>query len=305
MNFLMLRGEFPRDRKNPGEILYDSLDRETDMYTHLWANVIGAGDRGIVLYFGHKYHARYSSWFDVRCVSRLEDYGTPDVPDVIFARGACPEYKAILGRWPMALRVYYGAGRHFVPPNRNYDLVLVDSEQQSRKVTKGMHIRTGLFLKPAAPHFRVVTCEKRYDACLVAVHPRDQRKRVEWVYRTAPLDITVLQIGERRGKVPKNVTVVHAKREDMPTLMCQCRVGIVPSTEDDSGPRVVPEFIACGLPVVTSTDVHLYDDAYRPIRAPLDGFWRAVRGAIGGPPGVQPIGCEAAGRRLRQQIEEI
>jgi glycosyltransferase involved in cell wall biosynthesis len=305
MNFLMLRGEYPKDRKDPTEILYDSLERETDMYTHLWYRVLGQGDRGTVLYFGHDYHATYAPNFDVRFQRHLKDFGTPDVPDVIFCRGALEEYRVLLERWPMALRVYYGAGKHFVPSNRAWDLVMVDSEAQQRKVRKGMGLRVELFLKPAAPHFRKLDCPKDYDICFVAVHPHDSRKRVEWVYDTVPKDLRVLQIGDKTGRPPGNVKIVHAEREDMPTLMNRCKVGIVPSTAQDSGPRVVPEFTACGLPVVASTDVHL-NPAYRVATADLHLFWDVVRQALSGAiPAAEPADCQSAGRVLRSQIDAI
>jgi hypothetical protein len=301
----MLRGEYPKDREDPTEILYDSLRAETDMYTHLWYNALESWDYGTVLYFGHKRRRQYEPNFEVQFVKSLGDYATPHVPDVIFCRGNLEEYKPVLERWPMARRIYYGAGRHFVPPNRNYDLVLVDSEQQMRKVSKGMGINVQLFLKPAAPHFKMVDSEKNFDTCLVAVHPRDPRKRVHWVYDTVLKDLQVLQIGNLEGKPPKNVRIVRAESREMPGLMAQCCVGIVPSTGEDSGPRVVPEFVACGLPVIASTDVHLYDDAYKPVRASLGDFWDTVKRIIKEPPEVplQPVTCKAAGRRLRLQIE--
>lgn len=310
MNYLMLRGSYPTDRENPAEILYSSLESETDMYTHLWNAVLDEKDRGTVLYYGHNYHAQYHPNFDVRMVKDLADYKTADIPHVIFCRGNCPEYNKVLNRWPCAKRVYYGAGRHYVPPSRNYDMVLVDSEEQKRKIEKGMHIRTALFCKPSAPHFRLIDCEKQYDCCFVAIHPKDPRKQVQWVYETVPKGMTILQIGNPPKRHPKNVHVVKARSEMMPKLMAMCRVGILPSTEDDSGPRVVPEFIACGLPVVASVEVRLWDDMYHPIRAPRLYFWDTVKQVIKDhldekAREATPITVRTAAIRLRWAMEEL
>jgi len=305
MNFLMLRGEYPRDRKDPTEILYDSLQAETDMYTHLWYRVLTPIDHGTVLYYGHDYHADYAHNFDVRFQKHLRDYRTAHVPDVIFCRGDKEEYRALLKRWPMALRVYYGAGKSYMPSTRDWDLVLVDSERQAHNIKKATKMKVELFLKPAAPHFQRVDAEKKYDVCLVAIHPRDPRKRVAWAHSTMPRGLKALQLGNEDRNAPHSFKVVNAKREAMPAMMSQCRVGILPSSSDDSGPRVVPEFAACGVPVVASDDVNL-NPAYCVPQVRLGQFWDTVKKALaGGIPAGDPVSCESAGRVLRSQIDAI
>jgi len=102
---------------------------------------------------------------------------------------------------------------------------------------------------------------------------------VGWVWDTVPKDLSVLQLGNPlKGKrPPKNVKVKHVSRESMPKAMSKCHVGIAPYNRDDSCPRVVSEFLACGLPVVARDSLQIWGYKYPVILADKAHFWDQVR----------------------------
>ena len=51
-------------------------------------------------------------------------------------------------------------------------------------------------------------------------------------------------------------------RKDLPKLVSSCRVGVCCSTNYDSCPRVIPEYLACGLPVVATSNINFWHSKY-------------------------------------------
>lgn len=277
----MLRGFYPTDRRNPSEILYDSLERETDMWTHLANAIRRPQDTCTVLYAGKKHHRRYSDSLDVMFVNDIKDYKGPK-PQFIFARGGFDEWYDFVNIHSSALRVYYGAGKRLVPSRGRWNMVFVDGPHQRDLVKEEKpYQNTQLFWKPAPPHFKHIPgIKQQYDVCYVAVHPKDKRKRLHWVYDTCPKDLKILQLGEDPGHHPKNVTHMNLTREEMPLAINACRIGIAPYTSDDSGPRIVPEMNACGLRVVLSETVPIWDVMYNTTRSSDEEFWGVVRAGV-------------------------
>lgn len=282
MNILFLRGRFPTDRANPKEILYSCKEDETDVYTEMMYAFCAPKDHCTMLYWGHRAVVRYSENFEVRFVPDFESYGHERRVDLIIARGGFPEYQPILRRHHWALKAYYGAGRRAIPEPSfsDYDLILADSKEQIEDIRLIYPYKNvQLWLKPASHIFRPLPFTKKYDVCYVAIHPKDPRKRLKYVYETLPSDLRVLQLGNypKRHKPPPNVTVKLVRRESMPKAMSKCKVGIAPYSKDDSAPRCVSEFLACGLPVVGVKGLRIWQDRY-PIRiVSKDAFWNTVR----------------------------
>ena len=281
MNYLMLRGLYPKDRKHPDEIFHDSIQQENDVWTELLYAMMGSADTGTVAYLnGPDRERQYGERFRVVCGKF--DHNTP--VHFIIARGGFKEYNPVLAAHPHAVKVYYGAGVRYIPAKTDftYDMILVDCEEQRKAVLKVYPFaNVQLMVKPASHIFHPVEIRKQYDFCFVAIHPSDPRKNVRWVYETVPRSATVLQLGNAPTfKVPPNVTVKHIAREKMPKAMSKCRVGICPYTADDSCPRVVPEFMACGLPVVALKDVSINKQLYLMHTAKKEGFWEAAAAAM-------------------------
>lgn len=215
--------------------------------------------------------------------------------DYIFARGGHPYYNIVLKNQPTAFKIYYGSGIRFCPDKKiKYDLILVDNEEQY-KIVERHHPNTKIskWFKPAANHFQVIpSIKKEFDICFVArckSRFQEKIKRVKWFYKNLPEHYKVLHIGDSNGITPpKNVTIVRGvSKLDMPRYINQCKVGVIPYKAYDSTPRVLPEMLACGLPVVT-LEVPYWDFMYNPLktwtdRATKKNIWDKVDDALYGP----------------------
>lgn len=313
MNLLFLRGQVPRDR-NPDEIMYTSIYNETDMWTHLAYEMTGPDDMCTMLYWGGNRRVYYGKNFCIQFIPDLKKYRCSFIPDTIIARGGFSEYNKTLKQFPGALKIYYGAGKRYIPKKgKLYDIILVDSNKQREQVYKKypeIHIET--FFKAAPDNlFYPRDVKKLYDICFVAANPADKRKRVQWVYKTCPKNYNVLQIGKHpKFPVPKNVVVKRVIKEKVPKLISQCKVGIVPYSSDDSGPRVIPEMMACDVvPIIMNTCQvnHMYPTFKK------EDFWSAVKHRLNSKTvGVSPFDTYISGftmkhaaKELREKIENV
>lgn len=276
MKLLFLRGHVPMDL-NPKEIMFDSLEADSDMWVHL-AAALGE-ERCEVVLWGGKRVVQYNNTLTIRWVDKLKHYKPDFTPDVIFERGGFDEGRKFCKRFPDAFKIYYGSGVRYRPKKgAKYDLVLVDSERQQRKAMKhGWNAQ--LWQKPSAPCFHYMPeVAKEYDVCYVADGRfpfRAKIKNVDWFYRHVPKDLKVLHLGwSGDRKVPKNVTVKRVQRGEMPLWYNKCKVGVVPYTDYDSAPRVIPEMNACGLGVVISDEVNTTQKQFG---VPLKNIWNQVR----------------------------
>lgn len=280
MNYLFLRGQVPLDRPKR-EITWSSLESSTDMWEHLFSTVVGPRDLGKVLYWGGHRRVYYRDNFSVEWVHSLNSY-RGFKPDIIVARGGFKEYRPILSEFSTAYRVGYFANHWQDPPDIDlYDCVLVDSDHQKRAMEeRGKKAR--LFVKTCAPTFNIQHREKKWDCCFCAIHPNNPRKNASWIYKTAPKDLTVLQLGNAPKKlsIPKNVVVKKVLHHSVPKAMNKCRVLIAPYTEEDSAPRVMVEAMACNLQVVRLNTVHAWREMYDGLVATKEEFWDKVRSAV-------------------------
>ncbi len=199
--------------------------------------------------------------------------------DIIFSRGGFKWQSEILKAHPESFKIYYGAGRRFVPDdNIKYDLVLCDSHRQKKAIEQAGY-NGQLFFKPAASCFKPHNVKKEYDVCYIANGQQAQFKGVQWVYETAPKNLKILHLGyPSKLTPPENVTCKRVDRIDMAKEISKCKVGIVPYfNKIDSGPRVIPEMLACGLPVYAANNLHLWKNKYQvEVRAQW-GFWQIVK----------------------------
>ncbi len=165
MNLLFLRGSVPKDR-DPNQIKFTNLVKCDDVWTQLASHMSKDGF-GEVWYWGGRREVVYRCNFVERWVSDYKKYKTSFKPDVVFARGGFPQYDTIFERFPKAFKIYYGAGRRFLPQSRfkNYDLILVDTPKQLARARKTFpKVRSELFIKPAADNiFQPCSATKDYD----------------------------------------------------------------------------------------------------------------------------------------------
>jgi len=293
MKIALLRGKADR----PNYVAFDNIEDDDDMWTQLLYAMCGKEHEGVVYYWGGDRKAQYKPNFIVRWKSRLDNIDPSDAPDVIIARGGFEEYDKYLEARPRAIKIYYGAGKRFMPCQdfRKYDAILADSDWQKRRTERHYPLTiVWPMVKPAAENvFKPVEVARTHDVLFSAIHPGDDRKQVEWVYDTCPKKIRVLQVGETPKHKPPNVTVRMVPKAYMPRMICKCALTIAPYTHDDSAPRIIPESWACGRSVVAPPDLSVWWGQYQGFSgiqsAGRKDFWDVVRRAMDSPPAPQSI----------------
>ncbi len=276
MNFLMLRGQVPQDR-DPQEIIFNRLEDVCDVWTQLFFAMTKGNDHYAELWywggerehkFTHNFIEKWTKPFNMYDIKHPKCIDPLFTPDVVFCRGGFPEYHHVLKRFPKAIKIYYGAGRRFLPQPGfyDYDIILQDSPEQveicKAKFPKAL---TTLFIKPAADNIMYpIEAEKEYDVCFPA-NGAQEFKGHKFVYKTVPKDIKLLNLGNNpRGyEYPNNVTSYRVLRTKIAQHYAKCKMGIVAVNSDiDSCPRVIPEMLACGLPIVVLDGVRFWKEKY-------------------------------------------
>lgn len=272
MNWLFLRGKMER----PKECSWHSLDECTDMWTHLFAEMVNEDDMGMVFYSNGTRSIMYKKNFGEVWVNSFKKPGIYGKPDIIVARGGFKEYVPLLKKYPEAIKVYYGANHGCIPKDGiKYSVILCDSPEQALKC-KERGLNGKLFFKPAAPHFFPRTVDKKYDVGYSAIWPKDKRKNVSWVHKTAPKELKILQMGHN-CKSPSNFSVKYISSDRMPRAISKCKVIIAPYTSEDSCPRIIPEALACGVPVIALKSCQFWKSKYSIAVKGKDDFWDTVK----------------------------
>ncbi len=323
MKFLMLRGQVPQDR-NPEEIIFDSIEKNDDVWSQLLYAMLNENDYGEIWYYNgpHREH-KLAPNLTERWISNFETYKTNFVPNIVFARGAFAEYNYVLYKFSKAISIAYGAGRRFLlqPGFYDYDIILQDSPEQVEicKVQFPKSLTT-LFIKPAADNiFYPVDCEKEFDICFPA-NATQPFKGHDFVYSTVPDHIKLLNLGNKpdRYKHGNNVTAFRVLRTEMAKHISRCEVGIVAvSSAVDSCPRVIPELLACDIPIVVLNDIRFWQSKYivsgvTGELAVKDNFWDKVRHVLDNLDTYTPrqyykenLSLEHAGKFIRGKIDEV
>ena len=172
----------------------------------------------------------------------------------------------------LTFKIYYGAGKRYLPQTSftNYDLILQDSPEQLRECKKKFpKIRSELFIKPAPDNlfYPREDIRKQYDICFPA-NATQQFKGHDFVYGTISRELSLLNLGNNMKssfsfKFPPNVISYRVVKSLMPDHICKCKMGIVAvDNQYDSCPRVIPEMLACGLPIVVLDQVRFWKEKY-------------------------------------------
>lgn len=287
MNLLMLRGQVPQDR-NPQEIVFDKIEDCDDVWSNLFYSMLSNNDKGELWYWNGTRTKRFAHNFIERWLPTFQKHIIDFVPDVIFCRGGFQEYHDVLKRFPKAIKIYYGAGRRFLPQPGfyNYDIILQDSLEQVKICKeKFSEALITLFIKPASDNIMYpINAEKEYNVCFPA-NGGQTFKGHKFIYKTIPKDIKLLNLGNNphKYKYPNNVTSYRVLRTEIAQHYAKCKVGIVAVNSNiDSCPRVIPELLASGLPIVVLDTVRFWKDKYivsgvTGELATKDNFWQVVR----------------------------
>lgn len=259
-NLLFLRGRLPIDFR-PDRLEYNTINECEDMWTQLVERLSHHYDQTELWY--HKSNAKKSKQLTEKFTERwVTSLSNQFKPDIIIARGGLLEYQEIFKLYPNAKKIYYGAGIRYKPQKGKWDLVLVDSKEQQRQVPGSQ-----LFIKPAAELFKPARTKKKYDVCFMANATQSEIKQHKLAFKTIiNTNITMLHIGLMNQQTEvKNKNITYTgwhRREKLPELISQCKIGLVCSTSYDSCPRVLPEYLACGLPVVALKGMNFWHEKY-------------------------------------------
>jgi len=308
LKILFLRSAHAGDAERGAPAPCEDLGKCADMWTLLFnAMLAKMGDaRGLIARVGQPYTVRYNA--------RLTEVRVPDLlalaswaPDIVIDRGGYREYVPVHAATPNASRVYIGCGRRWNPgSNRwspwlsgvHYDRILVDSPAQAHVLGDEMSGGAGVvvFHKPAAETvFAPVETAKQYDL-VFSCHRSARFKGPAWLVGRIPEGSRVLRVGpedpwfalaNQMGKFDVTFTGL-IPRAHVPQWACQARVGVVcDDGTADSGPRVLPEFLAMNIPVIVRDTV----------RADLD---YCVPGSAGLVVGEDPAEFAAAMKTIRR-----
>jgi len=280
---LMLRAEIPKDLKR---VSYwaDKLECCDDVWTLLFYQLcqdMNMNMNGEVWqYNSDEYKEKRYKLNDKE--TNLKEKWIPDIEkefsvikprfDLIWARGGFQEYIPII-QSSKAFKIYYGAGRRFFPiPPNEYDLVLVDSPEQLKVIKSRLpNQNVSLFIKPAAENiFKPIKISKAYDVC-ISFQLASYTKRFELALDAIIQGgFTALVIGYISDNIKKTISEKFPNisftgrlfRKYLPPLYSSCKVGLATHSQHESCPRVLPEFLACGLPIVVTKDTLFWKEKY-------------------------------------------
>jgi glycosyltransferase involved in cell wall biosynthesis len=274
MRMLFLRGAVPPNNEHPEKLHYGALYQCEDMWTHLFNELLKHNQAtGELIYVGGNRIVDNGRMVE-RWLPKLAVHKIKYEPDLIFCRGGFDYYEPFISqpRFQHTYKVYYGAGKRFYPTGKftDYDLFLVDTPKQKQKIER-LGGRAELFIKPAAPLFVPSTATKQFDVCFMANATQAAIKGHKDLFialRRTGLSIlnigntsyAMKRLGERLGT---DVTWGgwHLRRQ-LPKLISACRVGVCCSNSVDSCPRVIPEYLACDLPIVVANTVQFWREKY-------------------------------------------
>ena len=273
MRIIFLRGSVPPKHENPEKLLYSDIDNCEDNWTQLFYQLCQElGASGELVYSNGNRSFKMGPSIMERWIPDIGEYHPKRTPDLIIARGGFPYYDPFLKRFPNAKKVYYGAGVRYYPQSKykNYDLFLVDSESQYNDIkSKGKNV--AYIIKPAATMFKPYDVEKEYDICFMANATQAHLKRHGFFIKTfANSGLKILSLGNTDKKYINLAKELNTDitwggwslRKKLPEQISKCKVGVVCCTKYDSGPRVIAEQLACGVPLAVTDGINMWDDKY-------------------------------------------
>ena len=230
-----------------------------------------AGVNGIIIRYGNFYKVVYRKNL---VEYRLTDWSLIKDVDLIISRGGYNEYISFLQKHQNTPHIYLGCGIRWNPFDRcvegmkglRVDGVLVDSEKQDNIIKD--QVQTIVFPKPAADNifYPLSDVKKQYDLVYNCFASVSIHKGGSWLAPRIPNGCKVLVIGpenkwlEAEAKTGR-IFVDYTGRipiTDVCVIASQARVGVVcDDGKQDSGPRVLPEFLAMDIPVIVRDTVRI------------------------------------------------
>lgn len=192
-----------------------------------------------------------------------------DSVSIIFNKGGFAHHIPVMEHFNRAFKIYWGSKRFcptHVPDPTNYNLVLASTEED-KEFIENEGYKSELFIKPACDSiFFPVNIPKKYDIVFIANAPQKKIKGHKWLFnKLNSSNLNILQIGHLDNEVKKwaksnklNIEFTGwIPRKKIPRYACQAKIGIVASTNYESCPRVIPEYLAMALPIIVRDTVRV------------------------------------------------
>lgn len=289
---LLLRQKVPVDKER---ITFNRLEDIDDMWIWLYRSIcrkLGLDHSEVWMWGGVR-----SILYEKGLIENWYQELPTDIyyPDLIFSRGGFAEYLPVMANNPQAFKIYYGAiykdrlNPRAVGDNTPYNIVLADNDKQLEELS-GAGYRALKFLKPACEQiFKPVDVEKKYDVLFVGNAKQKAIKGHEWLFNVLKnTGWSILQIGNTDEELISlalnlglDITFIGwIPRKEIPALACQAKVGVCCSV-GDSCPRVIPEMLAMGIPVVVkgSEKLFIWEDYFKNVgtrRVTSDSYFIAT-----------------------------
>jgi len=265
---LFLRGQVPTDRPKE-QIMFHRLQDCDDVWSQLGAELSKDG-YGEIWYWGGKRKVQYRNNLMERWIPSFSSSKPKFEPTLIFARGGFPQYDTILNRYPKAFKIYYGAGKRFLPKSsfKKYNLILVDTHKQLEKARKLFpEIRSELFIKPAADNvFAPAESDKEYDVIFCSNEHKSGIKGHNFILPALPNGIKMIQLGIVSSKLRSKYSNVKftkwIPRRKIPGYYGKSKVAVICCSNVDSCPRIIPEALACNCPILVLDTVNVWREKY-------------------------------------------
>jgi len=267
---LLLRQEVPIDKER---ITFNSMHEIDDMWIWFFYyihNRLNFEHSEIWMWNGEYRVTEYRNDFVEKW---YKEFPTKNLDfDFVFSRGGFSQYISVMQACSNAFKVYYGAvfKKRFNPEangdTTKYDLILADSQKQyDELVNSGYNVHK--FLKPACENvFLPLKREKKYDVVFIANARQKKFKGHEWFFnKMKDTGFKILWIGNVDGdlisltrKLGLDIRYTGwIPRKDISDLACHAKVGVCCS-EGDSCPRIIPEMLCMGIPIIIRETEHLH-----------------------------------------------
>jgi len=281
LRWLFLRSAHKGEVERTGPPPSSDISDNDDMWTHFFAEILHQqpNSKGLIARIGDDYKIKYN---DALTEQRLSDLVNLESwqPDVVIDRGGYKEYSRLKRHKSLknSTLIYFGCGERYNPSKWgwmskfDYKIIFVDSPAQQAEVqATNPRAIVEVFHKPALENiFYPRQCEKQFDMCFNC-HREIWWKGGGWLAKRMPSNCKILRIGPKdqwfaneRDKGRLDVTFTgKISRCEVPAWACQAKIGIVcDNGEKDSGPRILPEFLAMNIPIIVRDTVNADLDLY-------------------------------------------
>lgn len=266
MKILMLRAEITKD--NEKYMCHKKVEDEDCWYVLLINQLLldKHVDEAQVWYFGKE---RKQTIYETGLVLRYENLRGKDFePDVIFCRGGFSEYSEVIKRFPKAIKIYYGAGARFLPQDGNdYDIILTDSKDRVKKIKdKYRSSKVEILHKGCSdqlfPYKR--TENKEYHLGNVTSIPTNKGQKTIGI---ASSGLKFLNIGQYHPDIMNRYRKWGVKaswtgrlhRNEVANYLRKCKYIFVGDHWRAGCPRVIPECMSVGVPIIILNDIPVTD----------------------------------------------